>query len=356
MLAKIPDIAFVYFDSQDVVRHKLVQNIVSAYKLYGETSQPRPADAGARARGAPRVEAGERPRPPSERRRTYAMNRFRFRLRERLADFREWIDERSPWRFELVLLACLLVGITVIVWTAFLPALHGFTVGKPAPRTMVANQTVTVLDADATAKLKEQVAQLVEPVYYADEQALPKATADLESFFKQVDALRATVTGSSASADVIDALNKVAPDIVSDPTLEVPAHGRRRHLRSAAAPGSGRSQDGVRRPHHPRHAHRRAPDLKSITGALARVGRDGERGLRGGRRLRPAQPSARPGPDPRPAEGGHGPRGPGHGHGPRRRHGGPEGADPHRSSISSCSGRWGSPGPARAGRCGWASS
>ena len=40
VLSKIPDISFVYFDSQDVVRHKLVQDIVSAYKLYGETSQP----------------------------------------------------------------------------------------------------------------------------------------------------------------------------------------------------------------------------------------------------------------------------------------------------------------------------
>jgi phosphate starvation-inducible PhoH-like protein len=40
VLSKIPDIAFVYFDSQDVVRHKLVQDIVSAYKLYGETVQP----------------------------------------------------------------------------------------------------------------------------------------------------------------------------------------------------------------------------------------------------------------------------------------------------------------------------
>jgi phosphate starvation-inducible PhoH-like protein len=39
VLASIPDIAFVYFDSQDVVRHKLVQNIVSAYKLYTELHQ-----------------------------------------------------------------------------------------------------------------------------------------------------------------------------------------------------------------------------------------------------------------------------------------------------------------------------
>jgi len=36
VLASVPDIAFVYFDSHDVVRHKLVQDIVSAYKRYGE--------------------------------------------------------------------------------------------------------------------------------------------------------------------------------------------------------------------------------------------------------------------------------------------------------------------------------
>ena len=148
------------------------------------------------------------------------MNRFRFQLRERLADFREWIDERSPWRFELVLLACLLVGLTVIIWTAFLPALHGFTVGKAAPRAIVADQTVTVLDAELTAKLREQVAQLVEPVYNADEQALPTATADLENLFKQADGLRATITGSSASAGAIAALKQVAPGSVSDQILD----------------------------------------------------------------------------------------------------------------------------------------
>ncbi len=36
VLAGIPDIAFIYFGSQDVVRHKLVQEIVSAYKLHTE--------------------------------------------------------------------------------------------------------------------------------------------------------------------------------------------------------------------------------------------------------------------------------------------------------------------------------
>ena len=40
VLASIPDISFVYFDSQDVVRHRLVQDIVSAYKQYGEQHHP----------------------------------------------------------------------------------------------------------------------------------------------------------------------------------------------------------------------------------------------------------------------------------------------------------------------------
>ncbi len=148
------------------------------------------------------------------------MNRFRFRLRERLADSREWIDQRSPWRFELVLLACLLVGLTVIIWTAFLPALPGFAVGKPAPRIIVADQTVTVLDAEATADLKQQVAQLVEPVYQPDEGALPKATKDLEEFFNQVDRLRATIADSADVAAAVEELKPLAPATASDQTLQ----------------------------------------------------------------------------------------------------------------------------------------
>jgi phosphate starvation-inducible PhoH-like protein len=40
VLLGIPDISFVYFDSQDVVRHRLVQDIVSAYKQHGEQHSP----------------------------------------------------------------------------------------------------------------------------------------------------------------------------------------------------------------------------------------------------------------------------------------------------------------------------
>ena len=39
VLGQIPGIAFVTFDQRDVVRHKLVQRIVAAYKDYGERSE-----------------------------------------------------------------------------------------------------------------------------------------------------------------------------------------------------------------------------------------------------------------------------------------------------------------------------
>ena len=46
ILVGIPDIAFITFDSQDVVRHKLVQSIVSAYKKYGEDQAVRGSNNG----------------------------------------------------------------------------------------------------------------------------------------------------------------------------------------------------------------------------------------------------------------------------------------------------------------------
>ena len=148
------------------------------------------------------------------------MNKLLSRLRERLADFREWIDERSPWRFELVLLACLVVAITVIIWTAFLPALRGFTAGDPAPRDVVAGQTVTVFDSEATAKLRQQVAGLVEPVYNPDTQALSTAMADLSEFFARVDVLRRAAAEPGGSAAAAGQLGTSAPDTVTGPTLD----------------------------------------------------------------------------------------------------------------------------------------
>ncbi len=58
VLADIADIAFVEFDGHDVVRHKLVQRIVNAYKEHGEREEAR-RDAGAGEPAARREVTGE---------------------------------------------------------------------------------------------------------------------------------------------------------------------------------------------------------------------------------------------------------------------------------------------------------
>jgi putative nucleotidyltransferase with HDIG domain len=60
------------------------------------------------------------------------MNRYSLRLRERLAEYREWIDKRDRRRFELVLLACLVVSITILIWSAYMPGLQGAEEGGTA--------------------------------------------------------------------------------------------------------------------------------------------------------------------------------------------------------------------------------
>ncbi|OFW57441.1 MAG: hypothetical protein A2133_06635 [Actinobacteria bacterium RBG_16_64_13] len=148
------------------------------------------------------------------------MSRYRFLLRERLADFREWVDGRSSVRFELVLLACLLVGMTAVICSEYLPALRGFAEGNVAPRTVTAAKTVTVLDAAATAELKAEVAALVEPLYVPDPDASAQATAELETFLLEVERLRQGLTGSSGLADALMELEAAAPFSVSAATLE----------------------------------------------------------------------------------------------------------------------------------------
>ena len=39
VLDEVPDIGFVHFDGHDVVRHKLVQRIVTAYREHDERSE-----------------------------------------------------------------------------------------------------------------------------------------------------------------------------------------------------------------------------------------------------------------------------------------------------------------------------
>jgi putative nucleotidyltransferase with HDIG domain len=60
------------------------------------------------------------------------MNRYSLRLREQLAEYREWIDKRDTRRFELVLLACLIVSVTILIWSAYMPGLQSIDEGGAA--------------------------------------------------------------------------------------------------------------------------------------------------------------------------------------------------------------------------------
>ncbi|MFH0917217.1 MAG: HDIG domain-containing metalloprotein [bacterium] len=148
------------------------------------------------------------------------MNRYRFWLRERLADSQEWINGRDRLRFELVLLACLVIGLTAIIFSVYLPALYGFVQGSPAPRSVVAERTITVLDSQATENLKAQVGQLVEPVYFPDAEALTRATTEMEVFLQGVGSLRKELAETSDLDQALAKLQRVAPRTTSVATLE----------------------------------------------------------------------------------------------------------------------------------------
>ena len=148
------------------------------------------------------------------------MGRYRFLLRERLAQSREWISGRSPWRFELVLLACLLVGLTALICSRYLPSLSGLEEGSYSPRTVIAEKAVTVLDIEATDELKARVAELVAPMYIPDAGALATATGKLQTFLEIAGRLRANLAGESDRTAALAVLRNAAPETVSDATLD----------------------------------------------------------------------------------------------------------------------------------------
>jgi len=203
---------FVYFDSQDVVRHKLVQDIVSAYKPM-ESSTFRRADRLRTDRRNGVEAAGGTPRRPTEARHRLWRS-YRLLLRERLAGFGDgsragavgalnwysspaWWSSHRPHRLRLP------------------SALRDSSSVSPAPRTVVADRAVTVLDVQATEELRAEVAKLVEPVYVADPAALGKATASSPRFLQEAKSLRGQLNGTLTLDQALLELEDLAPETVS---------------------------------------------------------------------------------------------------------------------------------------------
>jgi putative nucleotidyltransferase with HDIG domain len=97
----------------------------------------------------------------------------------------------------------------------YLPALHGFRVGEPAPHPVVAERTVAVLDVQATEELRAEVAKLVEPVYVPDPSAVSQAGNDLTALFEQVNVLRQQLSGALTLEQALVEFQDFAPVTVS---------------------------------------------------------------------------------------------------------------------------------------------
>ena len=170
--------------------------------------------------------------------------------RERLADFGESIEKRDPRRFEFVMMACLVVGLTVLLCSAYMPTLHGFAEGEPAPRSVEAGKTVYVVNIAETDKARAQVAKTVAKVYVSVTDAQTTAASELDAFLVEIIQLResgATVAQAGVSAVTLDYLLKTDSDSFdrlrssggagADEAVPRHAHNRRRlHQRGSAKP------------------------------------------------------------------------------------------------------------------------
>ena len=63
ILRDVEGIEFVYFDERDVVRHKLVQDIIKAYDHHQQTIQPSGSSSGATGRRPSPVPHQKQPKP-----------------------------------------------------------------------------------------------------------------------------------------------------------------------------------------------------------------------------------------------------------------------------------------------------
>ncbi len=119
-----------------------------------------------------------------------------------------------------VLLACLVVGLTAIICSVYLPSLYGFVEGRPAPRTVVAGKTVTALDAPGHRESEGAGGPVGGAGLYPRPQALTKATTDLEGFLQQAGRLREGLVRTPGLAKALAELQRVAPVTTSAATLE----------------------------------------------------------------------------------------------------------------------------------------
>lgn len=149
-------------------------------------------------------------------------------MNERLSGFREWLERRDHRRFGMLMLAILVVGITLVVSSKYLPIRYAYQAGDTASGTIAADRTISFEDTASTDALRKQVAALTEPVRRSVPTALTSAIADVDALVDDIAAARTqmdvgpSTLGSSTPLSRGQALALVrrrAPAGISDATL-----------------------------------------------------------------------------------------------------------------------------------------
>lgn len=121
----------------------------------------------------------------------------RHTINQRLAGVRDRIDSRDGRRFGLGLTVFLIVVLTLVISSNYLPSRHHFQVGDVAGEEVVATRTVTFENREATESLRKQVASLVQPAYSVNPSALSSVVVDVNGLFDQAQAVKQSLAPST---------------------------------------------------------------------------------------------------------------------------------------------------------------
>lgn len=141
-------------------------------------------------------------------------------------------DEPSTTR--LLVALTVFVALTFVLSVSLVPSRFlGVRVGRAAPRTVVAPVAVSVVDEQATAKLRDEAESRVGPQYVYDPTAIDRIFSAVDRFFERAAALSAR--GDLSRAAKLRSLRQVAPPGVGEAALGAALDLEPARLRELAA-------------------------------------------------------------------------------------------------------------------------
>ncbi len=114
----------------------------------------------------------------------------------------------------------LLVGMGLIMCSAYLPASYDLNVGDLAAQTFTAPRSLTFEDQEATEALRVQAVSQTSPIYVRNPSTLVDVTGEVRSLFSEAVRLRTAFPEARLTSGVLSALRESALPAVSDDTLQ----------------------------------------------------------------------------------------------------------------------------------------